>query len=80
MINKKICIDTVDKVKTLVGEATAVNFEVNILTESFTVNAKSILGIFSLNRTAPVELAIEADEDDEAVRGFLAGIEEYIVE
>lgn len=80
MINKKIYIDTVEKVKTLVGEATSANFEVNILTDRFTVNAKSILGIFSLNRTAPVELVIEADEGDEGVKSFLTGIEDYIVD
>lgn len=80
MVNRMINIDTVDKVKTLVGEATSVNFEVNILTERFIVNAKSILGIFSLNRTAPVAMAIDADESDAEVKAFLDRISEYIVE
>lgn len=80
MVNRKIYIDTIDKVKKLVGEATSVSFEVNILTDRFTVNAKSILGIFSLNRTAPVAMSIDADENDSEVKAFLERISDYIVE
>lgn len=80
MLNRKIYVDTVDKVKKLVGEATAVSFEVNILTDKFTVNAKSILGIFSLDRSVPIVMSIEADENDLEVAGFLARISEYIVD
>lgn len=80
MVSRMINIDTIDKVKILVREATSVDFEVNILTERFTVNAKSILGIFSLNRTAPVEMALDADENDSGVQEFLSRMSEYIVE
>lgn len=80
MLTRKIYVDTVDKVKKLVGEATAVSFEVNILTDKFTVNAKSILGIFSLDRSAPVVMSIDADENDPEVAGFLNRVSEYLVD
>lgn len=79
MVSRMINVDTIDKVKALVGEATGVDFEVDIVTERFKVNAKSILGIFSLNRAIPVSLVIDADESDEDVKEFLTRISPYIV-
>ncbi len=77
---RMINLDTVDKVKNLVSEATALSFEVNIITERFTVNAKSILGIFSLNRSLPMKMVLEADENNAEAIGFLEKIKDYLVE
>ena len=80
MLNRKINIDTVDKVCTLVGAATSADFEVDILTDSFTVNAKSILGIFSLDRSRPVLMTIDANEGDDGVEEFFSRVGDFIVE
>ena len=80
MVNKKINLDTIDKVQALVGAATEANFEVDILTDNFIVNAKSIMGIFSLDRSSPVNMSIGADEGDEGLKAFFSRIGEYIVD
>lgn len=80
MVNKKINLDTIDKVQALVGAATEASFEIDILTDNFIVNAKSIMGIFSLDRSSPVNVSINADESDEGFKAFLARIGEYIVD
>ncbi|MCH5187285.1 MAG: HPr family phosphocarrier protein [Oscillospiraceae bacterium] len=80
MVNKKINLDTIDKVQALVGAATEASFEIDILTDNFIVNAKSIMGIFSLDRSSPVNISINADEGDEGFKAFLERIGEYIVD
>lgn len=80
MVVKKVNIDTIDKVKSLVGYATSASFDVDIISGRFKVNAKSILGIFSINRSAPVEIVIAADENDAGVKEFLEKIEPITVE
>lgn len=79
MVVRNIYIDTIDKVKELVSDATSASFEIDIISGRFKVNAKSILGIFSLNRTAPVEIVIDGNESDQDVQSFLAKISPYIV-
>ena len=80
MVNKKINLDTIDKVQALVGAATEASFEIDILTDNFIVNAKSIMGIFSLDRSRPVNVAINSDEGDEGFKAFMERIGEYIVD
>lgn len=79
MVVRNIYIDTIDKVKELVSDATSASFEIDIISGRFKVNAKSILGIFSLNRTAPVEIVIDGNESDQDVQSFLAKISPYVV-
>lgn len=79
VFTRKINIDSVEKVKTLVGEATAVGFDMEVVSERHNANAKSILGIFSVNRNSPVTLVIHADEDDEEVKGFLKKISDFLM-
>lgn len=79
MFTIRINIDTVDKVKDLVGAATAAPFEVNIMNEKFTVNAKSIMGLFSIDRKQPVTIAVNADYNSSEAQSFLNAISEYIV-
>ena len=79
MFTRKINIDTVDKVQSLVGAATAAPFEVNIMGEKFTVNAKSIMGLFSIDRQQPVTITVNADDDSSEAKEFLMEIRDYIV-
>ena len=79
MFTVMINIDTVDKVQNLVGAATAAPFEVNVVNEKFNVNAKSIMGLFSIDRKLPVTISINADRDSLEAQDFLSAISEYIV-
>ena len=79
MFTKRINIDTVDKVQKLVGAATAAPFEVNIMDRNFMVNAKSIMGLFSIDRSAPVTMSVSSDENSAEAQTFLSVIGEYLV-
>ena len=79
MFTGKIVIDTVDKVQTLVKAATEAAFEVNIVDASFTVNAKSIMGLFSIDRSNPITMTVNADEGSEEAKIFLDKIGDFIV-
>lgn len=79
MFTRRINIDTVDKVRELVGAATAAPFEVNIMNEKFTVNAKSIMGLFSIDRQQPVVISVNADDSSTEAKEFLTVIKDYIV-
>lgn len=65
MITKKIRLDTIEKVKKFVAISTASPCTADIVSGRHTVDAKSIMGIFSLNLTAPVELQIHEEDGAE---------------
>ena len=79
MFTRKIVIDTVEKVQVLVKAATEAPFEVNIVDESFTVNAKSIMGLFSIDRSYPLTMSVHADDVSDEAQDFLGKISDFIV-
>lgn len=58
-----IRLDTIDKVKEFVNDACAVSDEMDITDGHYIVNAKSILGIFSLNLCKDLELVCSRDAE-----------------
>lgn len=50
----KLTLNTLDKVKDFVAIADKCNFRIDIKQQHYTVNAKSILGMLSLDITKPV--------------------------
>lgn len=50
----KLTLNTLDKVKDFVSTADKCNFRIDIKQQHYTVNAKSILGMLSLDITKPV--------------------------
>ena len=65
-MKKKIILNSIDKVKEFA--TTAGHFEENITLQSgrYVINGKSIMGIFSLDLTQPMEMIIEAASDERA--------------
>ena len=57
-------IDTIGKVKEFVRLVSAHNADTELRSGRFVVDAKSIMGIFSLNISEPVEMRVCGDEDD----------------
>ncbi len=78
MFSIKIKIDTIEKVKALVSAATTAPFEINVVNERQIVDAESILGIFSVNRSAPVKLEVSADRESDEAKAFVNSIREFI--
>lgn len=76
MITKKIIMNEVDSVKDFVRITNKYPFNVLLAMSHYVVDGKSLLGVFSLDFSRPIELRIEAD--DNSVTDYLNEIREYI--
>ena len=65
MRDKKVLINTASLVKDFVNSATKVEGPVKLVSEDgYSVNGKSIMGIFSLNLTKPLYVQTESQNKD----------------
>ena len=76
MISRKVFLDNVEQVKAFVDLITPYPYEIDLISGRFLVDAKSILGIFSLDISKPVRLDIHAEECDV----LLEQLKPYLVE
>ena len=60
----KISLNSIDKVKSFVNEITKYDNDFDLVSGRYVIDAKSIMGIFSLDLSKP--LILNADTDDEA--------------
>ena len=73
----RVCLDSIDKVKGLVNDISRFNTDFDLISGRYVIDAKSIMGIFSLDLSKPIELTIhESDEIDE----ILKALQPYVVE
>ena len=73
----RVCLDSIDKVKGFVNDISRFNTDFDLISGRYVIDAKSIMGIFSLDLSKPIELTIhESDEMDE----ILNIIQPYIVD
>jgi phosphocarrier protein HPr len=73
-----VLIDNVDKVKRLANIAMSLPFYVDAVSERWKVDAKSLLGLLSLDVSKPIELRFDAENEDRvrfAFSGFEVGDE-----
>ena len=70
-------LNSVDRVKEFVNETTKADFDMDLVSGRYVIDAKSIMGIFSLDLSKDIELHIhEADKNEvdkflKAIKGFL---------
>jgi len=69
-------LDTIDKVKSLVAILSPVEGDFDLVSDRYVVDAKSIMGIFSLNISKPLRLDIHSAE---AAAKVLPLLEAYTV-
>ena len=58
----KICLNSIDKVKAFVNDITKFDTDFDLVSGRYVIDAKSIMGIFSLDLSKPIDLCIHADE------------------
>ena len=75
MTTAKVRINTIEDVKNFVSVVTGVDFDVDIVSGRYAIDAKSIMGIFSLDLSKDLELRIHSDNCGE----FLDEIKNYVV-
>ena len=61
----QISLNSIDKVKNFVNDLTKFNTDFDLVSGRYVVDAKSIMGIFSLDLSKPIDLNIQADEGEE---------------
>lgn len=64
MTKVMISLSSIDDVKVFVNEINMLPFDADLVSGRYTVDAKSIMGIFSLNLSQPIELVIHSDNKD----------------
>ena len=77
---KKVTIrlSSIDDVKVFLNEINMLPFDADLVSGRYTVDAKSIMGIFSLNLSQPIELVIHSD-NEEACEKFISKLESFKV-
>ena len=60
----KISLNSIDKVKSFVNMITKFDFDFDLVSGRYVIDAKSIMGIFSLDLSSPIDLNIHADGKD----------------
>ena len=75
MTTVNICLDSIDKVKAFVNEITKFDSDFDLISGRYVIDAKSIMGIFSLDLSKPIELSIHSDD----VADILNTLAPYIV-
>ena len=68
----KISLNSIDKVKAFVNDVTKFNTDFDLVSGRYVIDAKSIMGIFSLDLSQPIDLNIHADNDIDTILAVLA--------
>ena len=71
----QISLNSIDKVKSFVNEITKYDNDFDLVSGRYVIDAKSIMGIFSLDLSKPIDLNIHADGE---LDDILAALEPYL--
>lgn len=73
----QISLNSIDKVKSFVNAITQFNFDFDLISGRYVIDAKSIMGILSLDLSKPIDLAIHAGDTDMAE--IMEALKPYLV-
>ena len=73
----QISLNSIDKVKSFVNSITKFDYDFDLVSGRYVIDAKSIMGIFSLDLSKPIDLNIHASESD--IENILAVLKPYLV-
>ena len=71
-----VMLGTINDVKSFVSVVSQCDYDVDLISGRYAVDAKSIMGIFSLDLSKPIKLEAHTDDASE----FFALIKQFIVE
>ena len=72
----QISLNTIDKVKAFVNEVSKFNSDFDLVSGRYVIDAKSIMGIFSLDLSKNIDLNIH---DDDNADDIIKALDEFIV-
>ena len=77
MKSVKISLNSIDKVKAFVNEVTKFDSDFDLVSGRYVIDAKSIMGIFSLDLSKPIDLNIHNDAQADTI---VKALKPFIVE
>lgn len=72
----KISLNSIDKVKSFVNDIATFDNDFDLVSGRYVIDAKSIMGIFSLDLSKPIDLNIHAEENIDQI---LDTLKPYII-
>ena len=72
----QISLNSIDKVKSFVNDTTKFDYDFDLVSGRYVIDAKSVMGIFALDLSKPIDLNIHAEENIEEV---LAVLKPYMI-
>ena len=72
----QISLNSIDKVKSFVNDITKFDYDFDLISGRYVIDAKSIMGIFSLDLSKPIDLNIH---DDAGLDEILEILKPYII-
>lgn len=73
----RISLNSIDKVKSFVNDISKYDVDFDLVSGRYVIDAKSIMGIFSLDLSKPIDLNIHAEQ---GVDEILNTLKPYIIE
>ena len=73
-----ISLNSIDKVKSFVNDISKFTFDFDLVSGRYVIDAKSIMGIFSLDLSKPIELNIHAEGEN--LDSVMEKLTPYIIE
>ncbi|MBO6163543.1 MAG: HPr family phosphocarrier protein [Lachnospiraceae bacterium] len=77
MTTVQIMLNSIDKVKNFVNDITRFDSDFDLVSGRYVIDAKSIMGIFSLDLSKPINLSIHNDAELDTIMEIL---KPYIIE
>ena len=68
----QISLNSIEKVKSFVNDISKFDNDFDLVSGRYVIDAKSIMGIFSLDLSKPIDLNIHADDNIEEILALLA--------
>ena len=72
MKSVEISLNSIDKVKSFVNEIAKFDSDFDLVSGRYVIDAKSIMGIFSLDLSKPIDLNIHCENDVDTILEKLA--------
>ena len=68
MQSVNILLDTIDKVRRFVNAINLLEGDFDIVSDRYIIDAKSIMGIFSIDLSKPIKLNVHSEESFEKIK------------
>ena len=66
-MEKTICLKPISDVKNFVNIVSKCDYDIDLIRDRYVIDAKSIMGIFSIDLTQPIKMIINSDNCDKLI-------------